>query len=395
MAFDFETVVQRRKANLKRMFTPEDIRDHGNVSFDGAEPDYATAPVIRDAVRALADNGLYGFTLMDKAYQDAVCWWLENSRGVRIDPDWIVPTLGTIHALSSAIRLLCPRVEDALLVMPPVYNRFAQAANRLNRPTVSCPLLPGEGRYAIDFDGLEAALRSANVKLMVICNPHNPIGQIWSQEELTRVARIAVKHHVVIFSDEIFADNCYGGRRCPSFLEIPEAKDQVLISTSLGKAFGLTGINHANLLIPSAALREAFADRRTRDHYGSMDPLAYECVLAGYSEAGLDWVRASNQVCDQNIHLIRETFAHLMPDSRVFGGEGAYVLWIDLRPYFDSEETMLDFLYHKAYFHVDGGSAYGMPGFIRMCVASPTWCVEKALNDLKQAWKERNNDVAD
>ena len=389
MEFDFETVVRRRPANLKRMFTPQDVTDHGNVSFDGAEPDYPTAPVIREAVKRLAENGLYGFTVMDAAYQEAICWWMKHSRDVTIQPDWIVPTLGTIHGLASAIRLFLPREDDALLVMPPVYNRFAQAADRLNRPVVSCPLIEPEGRYAIDFEKLGRLLGQGRVRLMVVCNPHNPIGQIWTKEELVRLAALASQYKTVIFSDEIFADNCYGGLRCPSFLEIKEAWPQLIVSTSLGKSFGLTGINHANLLIPDPALREAFADRRTRDHYGSMDPLAYEAVLAGYSPEGLQWVQASNRVCEENIRLVKETFARLLPGSRVYGGEGAYVLWIDLRPYFPDEETMLNFLYHRAYFHADGGSAYGAPGFIRMCVASPARCVRKALNDLENAWKER------
>ncbi|MBR1585533.1 MAG: aminotransferase class I/II-fold pyridoxal phosphate-dependent enzyme [Clostridia bacterium] len=389
MDFDFDTVVRRRPANLKRMFTPRAVIDHGNVSFDGAEPDYPTAPVIRDAVKALADNGLYGFTLMDQAYQDAVMWWMAHSRGVAVEPDWIVPTLGTIHALASAIRLLCPREEDALLVMPPVYNRFAQAADRLNRPVVQCPLIREKGRYAVDFDGLEKALRERPVRLMVVCNPHNPIGQIWPKETLIRLAQLAGQYGAVIFSDEIFADNCYGGRRCPSFLEIPQARERVLVSASLGKAFGLTGLNHAHVMIPDAALRAAFADRRTRDHYGSMDPLAYECVLAGYSQEGLDWVRASNAVCEGNIRKVKEAFAALFPQSAVYGGEGAYVVWIDMNPYFESEEALIDFLYNKAFFHVDAGSAYGAPGFIRMCVASPARCVEQALKDLEKAWKEK------
>ena len=389
MEFDFETVVQRRPANLKRMFTPQAVLDHGNVSFDGAEPDYPTAPVIRAAVKRLAENGLYGFTIMDAAYQDAVRWWMKHSRGVEISPDWIVPTLGTIHGLSSAIRLFLPKEDDALLVMPPVYNRFAQAADRLNRPVVSCPLIQRDSRYEMDFERLESLLQKGNIQLIVLCNPHNPIGQIWTREELAHLAALAKQYEAVIFSDEIFADNCYGGIRCPSFLEMKEAWPQLIVSTSLGKSFGLTGLNHANLFISDPALREAFADRRTRDHYGSMDPLAYECVLAGYSEAGLAWVRASNQVCEENIRLVRETFLRLFPESRVYGGEGAYVLWIDLRPYFKDEESMLDFLYSKAFFHVDGGGAYGAPGFIRMCVASPTWCVKKALTDLETAWKER------
>ena len=389
MGYDFETVVRRRPSNLKRMFTDPAVLAHGNVSFDGAEPDYPTAPVIGEAVKRLAENGLYGFTVADGAYLDAVCRWLQNSRGVHAEPDWIVPTLGTIHALACFIRLCCPKEDDAVLVMPPVYNRFAQAAERLNRPVLSCPLVRGEKRYEIDFGLLEEILSSGRVRVMAVCNPHNPIGQIWTKEELAGLARAASRSGAYIFCDEIFADNCYGGRTCPSMLSVPGAEENTVVSTSLGKAFGLTGLNHANILIPSPSLREAFADRRTRDHYGSMDPLAYECVLAGYSPEGLDWVRASNELCEKNIRLVRDTFERLFPGAAVYGGEGAYVLWIDLNGYFASEKEMLDFLYHGAFFHVDAGSSYGAPGFIRMCVASPARCVEKAMKDLETGWKER------
>ena len=388
MSYAFETVVRRGPENLKQLFTPREVLQAGLVSFDGAEPDYPTAPVIREAVARLAENGLFGFTLADDSYREAVRWWMENSRGVRIDPEWIVPTLGTIHALSSAIRLLVHEGEQ-MLVMPPVYNRFQQAADRLGRKTVFCPLTEEDTRYRMDLNRLEDILRANPVRLIVLCNPHNPIGRIWREEELRGLLALAVRYDVRIFSDEIFADNCYQGLRCPSLLSLPQAGDRVLVSTSLGKAFGLTGLNHANVLIPDEALRRDFEDRRTRDHYGSMDPAAYACVKAGYSLEGLDWVRASNRVCEENIRLVRQALGRFAPSARVFGGEGAYVLWVDMRSSFPDEETMLDFLVHRALFHVDGGSAYGGPGWFRMCVASPAHCVRQALERLENAWKHR------
>ena len=385
--FDFETVVRRGPGNLKRMFTPESVTLHGNVSFDGAEPDYPTAPCIREAVEKLAENGLYGFTLMEDSYRERVRWWLEHSRGVRIEPEWIVPSLGTVHALGTCLRLM---PEDGRMgVMAPVYNRFAQAADRLEKPWVSCRLQIRDGRYAMDMDALEDMIRREHVRLLVVCSPHNPVGRVWEREELEAVADICRRHQTVIFSDEIFGDNVYSGHRFVSFLEIPGARDMLITAVSLGKAFGLTGLNHANILIPSPVLRSRFEDRRTRDHYGSMDPLAHACVMGGYTPEGLEWVKASNRVCEENIRLVREAFTRLFPGCRVYGGEGAYVLWMDLRPFFNSEEDMLAFLYEKAFFHVDAGSAYGEPGFVRMCVASPVHCVKKALNDLEKALEER------
>ena len=385
--FDFETVVIRPAGNLKRMFTPDIVTRHGNVSFDGAEPDYPTAPCIARAVHDLADNGLYGFTLMEASYQERVRWWMEHSRGVQIDREWIVPTLGTVHALSTALRLMPSGGKMA--VMQPVYNRFAQAADRLCLPWVSCALHIRDGRYEMDLDALEDLLRRENVRLLVVCNPHNPVGRAWTRQELEGVADICLRTRTVIFSDEIFGDNIYPGSVFTSFLNIEKAHPLLITSTSLGKAFGLTGLNHANILIPDPEMRSAFEDRRTRDHYGSMDPLAHACVMGGYTPEGLEWVRASNQVCWENIRLVKDTFRELFPEAAVYGGEGAYVLWMDLRRVFASEDEMQDFFCRKAFFHVDSGSAYGAPGFARMCVASPVHCVQNAMDDLRKAWKAR------
>jgi cystathionine beta-lyase len=162
-----------------------------------------------------------------------------------------------------------------------------------------------------------------------------------------------------------------------------------MVATSLGKAFGTTGFNHANILIPNQKLREAFADRRTRDHYGSMDPVAYVCLLAGYSQEGWDWIQASNEVMRGNMDAVKAFFAEHMPDVPVYGGEGGYILWIDWRNRFDNEAELMDFLYYKAFFHLDAGSNYGGPCFTRISLACPRRCVLDALSTLKKAITEK------
>lgn len=385
--YDFETPVRRRMSNMKYAVTDPAVLRAGNQSFDGAEPDFKTAPAIERAVIELAKNGLYGFTILDREYQDAVCWWMENSRGVDVRPDWIVPTLGVIHAVATAIRLLTDEGEG-IAVLSPIYNRFRQAATRLNRATAECPLRMENGRYEIDFAALEEALKPEKTRLLVVCNPHNPIGQIWGMGDLIRMAELAEKHNVTVFSDEIFADNVYGGRTCPCFLDVPGAK--AIVATSLGKSFHFTGVNHGNILIADDELRARFLDRRTRDHFGSIDPLVYESVVAAYAPEGLDWLRAANAYVEDNIALIKAFFARRLPDVTVYGGEGAYLLWMDWRKKFSAEAELMDFLFHRAYFHLDAGSNYGAERFTRMCVASPRWCVERALGTLSKALDEED-----
>lgn len=384
MKYDFETLVRRRPSNLKGSVTPKKVLEAGNVSFDGAEPDFPTAPAIEKAVMGLAKNGLYGFTICDDVYRERVCWWMEHSRGTKISEEWVVPTLGTIYSLATAIRM-CTAEGEGIILTSPVYNRYEQAARRLNRKTVKCPLILKDGRYQMDFEAIAFAMSRPENHLFVLCNPHNPIGQIWSREELFKLSELANTYGVYVFSDEIFADNCYGGRQCPCYLDIPGARKHAMTATSLGKAFHFTGVNHANMLIADEELRERFSDRRTRDHYGSIDPLAYESILGAYTLEGLDWLRASNKYVEENNRLIREFFRQKLPDVPVYGGEGGYILWMDWRNRFWKETDMAGFLYEKAFFHVDMGSNYDAPLFTRMCTASPRWCIERALGTLKAA----------
>lgn len=384
MGYDFETVVKKSRANLSESIMDPEIRRAGNISFDGAEPFYPTAPVIRDAIIRMAENGNFGFTIMDQRYRDAVSWWMQNIRGFGIGQDWIVPTLGTIYSLATTIRLLT-QPGESIIVTTPVYYRYEQAATRLERNTVKCPLKIGDGRYYIDFEAVEAAMARPDTKIFVLCNPHNPIGQIWTREELEKLSALAAKYDICVFSDEIFAENSLGDVMSPSYLTVEGAADHCIVATSLGKAFGTTGFNHANMLIPNAELREAFADRRTRDHYGSMDPVVYECLVAGYSPEGWDWIRESNAVMKKNMDTIKKFFAKHLPDVPVYGGEGSYLLWIDWRNRFNNEKELMDFLYHKAYFHVDAGSNYDGPLFTRVSLACPHRCVLRALRTLELA----------
>ncbi len=387
MKFDFETLVERRSANLKQSFMPKEVTAAGNISFDGAEPDFKTAPAIEEAMIRFAKNGLYGFTLCDDVYRNAVVWWMQHSRKTQIQPQWIVPTLGTIYSVATAIRL-CTKEGEGMIVTSPTYNRYKQAADRLNRRTVDCPLIFAENEYRMDFAAIEAAMQKDENRLFVLCNPHNPIGKIWKTEDLIRLAALADQYDVTVFSDEIFADNCYGGNICPCYLDVPGAKKHAIAAVSLGKAFGFTGVNHANILIADDKLRERFSDRRTRDHYGSLDPMVYECVLGAYSEAGLEWLKAFNAYAEENICRIREFFAEYLPKVTIFGGEGGYILWMDWRAYFETETQLETFLVKKAHVCFSMGSDYGRPGFVRMCVASPWWCIEKALDGLRQCVSE-------
>lgn len=385
MKYDFDTLVKRdSSSNLKAHTMDEHIKAKGHISFCGAEMDFKTAPAIEAAIKRLATEGLYGFTLCDDKYKKAVCSWMAKERRYAIDPDWIVPTLGTIHSVATLVRM-CTGVDEAVLISTPAYNRYEQAVIRLGRKMIKSPMYLKNDRYYLEFEHLEACMKREDVKIYILCNPHNPTGQIFKQEELEQLAALALKYQVLVFSDEIFAETTYFGNHTPVYSAIKDATQNCIVSTSLGKTFNFTGVNHANMIIPNPSIRAAFEKQRNADHYGSIDPFIYAAVMGAYTDEGAAWVHAMNQYVEENIKKVIGFFKEELPEVKVYGGEGAYILWLDWRNLFQDEATLMDFLLHKAFLDLDPGSHYAeeAKGFTRMCVASPWAEIEKVLKYLK------------
>ena len=234
-------------------------------------------------------------------------------------------------------------------------------------------------------------MANPNNRLMILCNPHNPIGQVWRPEDLAKVARLARQYQVTVFSDEIFAETVYNGHWTQPYSEAPDAWEHAIVSTSLGKAFSLTGVNFANLIIPNRGLREAFIAQRNADHYGSIEPLAHAAMMAAYTDEGARWVRAMNDYVLDNIRLVRGFFNQHLPQVSAFESEGAFILWIDWRGLGLPQDELHVFLEEQALFLTDRGEEYGPggEGFTRMNMASPRAEVKKVLDRLLRAAKQR------
>ncbi len=388
--FDFETLVDRSmQGSLRDSITDPRLLAAGLPSFSAAEMDFPTAPCILEALHKRIDTGIFGFTLCDKPYQDAVVRWMKMMRSWEIQPDWIVPALGTIFSLSIAIRAFtAPGAR--VLIQRPVYDRYDQALHRNGRiPLSSSLILRDDGHYEMDFDDLERKMALPDVTLMVLCNPQNPTGTVWKREELERLAALAKKYDVVVFSDEIYAEFCFLDQPVVPFAAIPEAKEHAISCTGLGKAFNFTGVNHANNLIPGDALREAFITQRNRDHFGSIDPIAYTSVLAAYNSDG-EWNRAVNRLVLKNGDVIRTFFARYLPAVHVAPQEGTFTIWIDWRGLGLCDDQLFSLLEDRALIQTNHGIEYGEEGrgFCRMNIATPTVEIEKALQRLLKAVRE-------
>ena len=391
MKFDFETEVSRDGlGNMKQLMTPDFIREAGISSFNAAEMDYPTCPGIRERVADLARNGLFGYTVRTAEYDDAVCWWMKNVRGWDASSDTLITAQGTIFSVAAAVRMLTEPGE-AIIVQPPVYYRYEQAAMRLGRRTVYNRLIERNGYYEMDFADLEEKMAEPENKLLVLCNPQNPVGRVWSEAELREIGRLSARYQVPVFCDEIFSEITFEGHRAVPYASLPEGQEWAITCTSPGKAFNLTGLNHANVFIPNPALREAFERQRTADHYGSMEPLAYAAILGAYNPDGAAWVQAVRDYIGENVHILQQAAAEPGFPAYLYPVEGTYVGWLRWDGLPLEGEALSGFLEREALFHMGPGSEYDPAGagYTRISLGCQQHQLTAALKRLKQAVRRR------
>ncbi|MGN0777993.1 MAG: aminotransferase class I/II-fold pyridoxal phosphate-dependent enzyme [Aristaeellaceae bacterium] len=387
----FDTYVRRDQGVcwLKGILTPQELLDAGKRGFSGAEFEFPTCPAYARGVAEAAMNGLFGFTVVGESYRSHVQWWMKHVRGFDIDPDWIVPTHGTIFALATLIRMLTHQ-EEGIIIMPPCYNRYEQAATRLGRPTVRVPLLQVGERYDMDLPGLERAMAEGHSRILVLTNPNNPTGTIFPMDTLRAVMELAERYQVTVFCDEIFAEITLEGQRVPSLCEVSE---RAVVCTGMGKVFSLTGVNHANVLMADPALRERFIAQRNADHYGSLDPMVHAGLLSAFTQEGAEWVAALNRYIRDNAALVCDTLREVLPGVRVSMPEGTYVLWVDYGAC-GMEREALERLLKRACFLGDWGEEYyGSESCMRYSLALPRAEIRDTMAQLKSALAEIHREV--
>lgn len=362
MGFVAEEVSREGLGSLQEALTPGNIRAAGVPSLGGAEFDFKTAPCIRRALADYAENGYYAFTWPIDGYLERIQWWMANARDWEIDGVWVVPTLGTIFSVATCLRMLLGP-DDAMIVQPPVYYRYEQAATRLGLKTVYNPLVVEDGSYRMNFEQLEALMADEKNKLLVICNPANPVGRVWTRDELQRVSELSAKYGTVVVSDEIFAEVTFDGHKTVPYASLEPGRANAIVLTSIGKSFSCTGLNFANAIIPGGPLRERFTAQRTRDHFGSIDPFGRQALMAAYTPEGLAWQRESVAYMAKNRQIIGQAIegAGL---GRVYPTEGTFVCWAHWTGLSLQGEELNDFFEKKALLEIEPGMEYG-PGLER------------------------------
>lgn len=357
MGFVAEEVSRDGLGSLQEELTPSNIRSAGVASMGGAEFDFKTAPCIRQALAAYAENGYYAFTWPVDGYRERIEWWMAHARNWEISGSWVVPTLGTIFSVATCLRMLIGQ-RDALIVQPPVYYRYEQAATRLGLRTVYNPLIEEGGTYRMDLPGLERLMADPHNKLLVICNPANPVGRAWTRDELMSVSELSARYGTIVVSDEIFAEVTFDGHESVPYASLAPGRENAIALTSIGKSFSCTGLNFANAIVPGDSLRERFEAQRTRDHFGSIDPFGRQALMAAYTPEGLSWLRECVAYMGENRRIIGSAIEDAGL-GYVFPTEGTYVCWVRWDGISLAGEELNAFFEHEALLDVEQGTEYG------------------------------------
>lgn len=385
MQYDFDKVINRKGTNsLKYDFAKEFGKEEDMLPLWVADMDFQTAQPIRDRLGEILEHGIFGYSDVKEDYYQAVTGWYQKRFGWETKREWIVQTPGVVFALSIAVRA-CTKEGDAVLIQPPVYHPFFSSVQNNNRRVVTSPLNLKEGHYEIDFEDFEAKIVDNQVKLFILCSPHNPVGRVWKEWELHKLAAICQKHQVLIVTDEIHSDFTYPDYTHRMLAEVcPAYMDSIITCTAPSKTFNLAGLQASNIIIPNPELRGLFRQEMQKIGYSHLNLMGMSACQAAY-ERGEEWLDQLKEYLAGNLAYVREFLKQELPMLKLIEPEGTYLLWIDFRELGLTEDKLEHLITNQAGLWLDAGSMFGEEGkgFERINIACPRSILEKALLQLK------------
>lgn len=378
MEYDFSRPTDRRGSDsYKWDSAPEpDI-----IPLWVADMDFETFPGITEALQRRVAHGIFGYTRVPEAYYEAVCRWFGKRHAWHINREDIIYTSGVVPAVSAVIKALT-LPGDQVIVQGPVYNCFFSSIRNNGCEMVSNSLIYNkeELRYEIDFDDLERKLKHERARLMLLCNPHNPGGRVWTRDELTRVAELCRKYGVRVVSDEIHCELTLYDNEYVPFGSLPDELSRGSITCcSPSKAFNTAGLQIANIVCRDAEVRNRIDRAININEVCDVNPFGVIALQAAYSDEGYEWLTQLRKYISANYDLLLERFARELPKCKVMRMEGTYLAWIDCSELHISSDEIEEMLMHENKVWVNAGSMYGAEGaaFIRINMA----CTSELLNE--------------
>lgn len=388
MEFCFDRPVDRRNTGSLKW----NVQD-GELPMWVADMDFQTAPAVREAIRARAEHGIFGYSIVPEEWYRAYITWWKNRHGFGMERDWLIFCTGVVPAISSMVRKLTTPAEKVLL-MTPVYNIFFNSILNNGRQVLESRLVYDGTEYHIDFEDLERKLADPQTTLMLLCNPHNPIGKIWDRETLERIGVLCRKHHVVVVSDEIHCDLTAPGRGYVPFASVSEdCRDNSVTCIAPTKAFNIAGLQTAAVCVPNPVLRHKVWRGLNTDEVAEPNAFAVDAAIAAFTKGG-EWLDALRAYLEDNKTLVKEFVKRELPGLHVVPSEATYLLWVNLGSGETSAEDVAEFIRKKTGLYLSAGNPFGGDGgrFLRLNAACPRTILEDGLSRLKEgieAWEAK------
>lgn len=377
--YDFDKEINRRNTGSLKWDVPE-----GELPMWVADMDFETAPAVKRALEKRVAHGVFGYSILPDAWYEAYQNWWSSRHGLQIEKDWLVFCTGVIPALSTAVRKLTTPGEK-VLIQTPVYNIFFNSIINNGRFVVESPLAYDGDRYTIDWENLEQKLSDPQVSMMILCNPHNPVGNIWDQKTLKRIGELCHKYHVIVFSDEIHCDLTAPGKEYVPFASVSETCRSISVTAiAPTKAFNIAGLQTAAVMVPDELLRHRMWRALNTDEVAEPNAFAVDATVAAFREGGA-WLDALRDYLQQNKKTVKEYIQKEIPQIKVGSLDATYLLWLDCSRITDNTEELNVHLREKTGVYLSEGNIFGGngAGFLRFNTATTHKNILEGLKRLK------------
>lgn len=384
MKYNFDEIINRKNTNSVK-WNPETLEEMFGTSnvlpFWVADMDFKVAQPIIDAVVERAQHGIYGYATRTDSYFDAIINWTSKRFGWNIKKEWIEYTPGVVPAINYILQAFT-QPGDKVLIQEPVYYPFKNSIINNTRQVLNNPLRYNGEKYEFDFQDFEEKIKEPEVKVFILCNPHNPIGKAWDKEDLIKIGNICLENNVLVISDEIHNDLVYTGNSHTMFPLINEEFAMNSITcTAPSKTFNLAGMQASNIIIPNPKLMDEYRKVLERHSIGGQNPLSIVAVEAAYNQ-GEEWLEELLVYLEDNIEFMLDYLSKHLPKAKIIKPGATYLAWIDLKEYETDGERLEKTLIEKGKVALDGGTWFGQggEGFVRMNFACPRSLLEEGLD---------------
>ena len=380
MKYDFDELIDRRQTNSYKWDVSE-----GELPMWVADMDFKTAPEIIDALIKRAEHGVFGYSTLPDEWYDAYIGWWKNRHGIEYSRDELIFSTGVIPIISSCVRKLTTAGEN-VLIMTPVYNIFFNCIVNNGRNVQEFPMDYSDGEYAINRDKLEKALADPQTSLMLLCNPHNPIGRIWDKETLAKIGELAYNNGVTVISDEIHCDLTDPDCKYVPFASVSEkCRDNCVVCAAPTKTFNIAGLQTAAAIVPNARLRHKVWRALNTDEVAEPNAFAVQAAVAAFTE-GWEWLDELRKYIYENKRLVGKYLEENIPQIKLVPSQATYLLWLDCSALGINSKELAAHIRKETGLYLSDGAIFGNgESFLRMNIACPRQVVAEGLERLKRA----------